>query len=105
MVSEYAPLVLTNAELYLETTDICNTLHACHVPTISTHQDWLLLSAMAQSICIFTMHRGFVEKFLFQIIVSNIVIRNLSSLDDLALYVFNFKELVGTLKIANPFDS
>ncbi|XP_002266541.2 uncharacterized protein LOC100255017 isoform X1 [Vitis vinifera] len=39
MVSEYAPLVLTNAELYLETTDICNTLHACHVPTISTHQD------------------------------------------------------------------
>lgn len=51
------------------------------------------------------MHRGFVEKFLFQIIVSSIVIRNLSSLDDLALYVFNFKELVGTLKIANPFDS
>ncbi|GAB2257620.1 hypothetical protein Droror1_Dr00013780 [Drosera rotundifolia] len=29
LVFEYGPLILTNAEKFLENTDICNTLHAC----------------------------------------------------------------------------
>ncbi|TQE05917.1 hypothetical protein C1H46_008441 [Malus baccata] len=30
LVFEYGPLILTNAEQFLETTDICTALHACN---------------------------------------------------------------------------
>ncbi|KAJ0028848.1 hypothetical protein Pint_35026 [Pistacia integerrima] len=33
MVFEYGPLILTNAEQFLETTDVCTMLHACNSPT------------------------------------------------------------------------
>lgn len=33
MVFEYGPLVLANAEKFLETTDICTTLRACKSKT------------------------------------------------------------------------
>lgn len=36
MVFEYGPLVLANAEKFLETTDICTTLHACNSSTDSS---------------------------------------------------------------------
>ncbi|KAJ4837824.1 hypothetical protein Tsubulata_029353 [Turnera subulata] len=32
MVFEYGPLVLANAEQFLETTDVCTVLHACNAP-------------------------------------------------------------------------
>ncbi|KAL8154428.1 hypothetical protein V2J09_012188 [Rumex salicifolius] len=32
MVFEYGPLILVNAEKYLENTDVCATLHACGKP-------------------------------------------------------------------------
>uniref|UniRef100_A0A6N2K7L9 Saposin B-type domain-containing protein n=1 Tax=Salix viminalis TaxID=40686 RepID=A0A6N2K7L9_SALVM len=32
MVFEYGPVILTNAEQFLETTDLCTMLHACKVP-------------------------------------------------------------------------
>ncbi|XP_030541816.2 prosaposin-like [Rhodamnia argentea] len=35
MVFEYGPLILANAEQFLETNDICTTLHACKASTIS----------------------------------------------------------------------
>ncbi|KAI3408255.1 uncharacterized protein J3R85_020393 [Psidium guajava] len=35
MVFEYGPLILANAEQFLETNDICTALHACKASTIS----------------------------------------------------------------------
>lgn len=32
MVFEYGPLALANAEQFLESKDLCATLHACDVP-------------------------------------------------------------------------
>ena len=32
MVFEYGPVIMTNAEQFLETTDLCTMLHACEVP-------------------------------------------------------------------------
>ncbi|GAB2300772.1 hypothetical protein Dimus_034808 [Dionaea muscipula] len=36
MVFEYGPLILSNAEKFLESTDICTTLHACSPKTAGT---------------------------------------------------------------------
>ncbi|XP_044472923.1 prosaposin-like isoform X2 [Mangifera indica] len=33
MVFEYGPVILTNAEQFLETTDVCTVLHACSLPS------------------------------------------------------------------------
>ncbi|KAK1562748.1 hypothetical protein Q3G72_016464 [Acer saccharum] len=38
MVFEYAPLILTNAEPFLENTDVCNILHACRSPAAGHEQ-------------------------------------------------------------------
>lgn len=38
MVFEYGPLFLSNAEQFLETTDICTMLHACDSPTAGAKQ-------------------------------------------------------------------
>jgi saposin len=43
IVFEYGPLVLANAEKFLETTDICTTLHACKSKT-SVSQDVPLMT-------------------------------------------------------------
>ncbi|XP_059668119.1 uncharacterized protein LOC132313392 [Cornus florida] len=37
-VFEYGPLILNNAEKFLETTDICTALHACDSPTAGNKQ-------------------------------------------------------------------
>ncbi|XP_024017899.1 proactivator polypeptide-like 1 [Morus notabilis] len=36
MVFEYGPLILANAEQFLETKDICTLLHACDSPTVNS---------------------------------------------------------------------
>lgn len=36
MVFEYGPLILANAEQFLETRDICTVLHACDLPTTNS---------------------------------------------------------------------
>lgn len=38
MVFEYAPIILTNAEQFLETTDVCTILHACKSPAAGADQ-------------------------------------------------------------------
>jgi len=38
MVFEYGPLILVNAEQFLETNDICTIVHACHSPTANIKQ-------------------------------------------------------------------
>ncbi|KAF5471451.1 hypothetical protein F2P56_008240 [Juglans regia] len=38
MVFEYGPLILANAEKFLETTDICTVLHACNSPAASSNE-------------------------------------------------------------------
>jgi saposin len=39
MVFEYGPIILTNAEKYLENNDICTMLHACN-STLSITKEW-----------------------------------------------------------------
>ncbi|XP_057971949.1 uncharacterized protein LOC131160354 [Malania oleifera] len=36
LVFEYAPMILANAERFLETTDVCAVIHACNLPTSSS---------------------------------------------------------------------
>ncbi|KAF9684834.1 hypothetical protein SADUNF_Sadunf04G0159800 [Salix dunnii] len=45
MVFEYGPVILTNAEQFLETTDLCTMLHACKGAEDSNEQAWTVLKA------------------------------------------------------------
>ncbi|KAH8505894.1 hypothetical protein H0E87_012918 [Populus deltoides] len=45
MVFEYGPLILINAEQFLETKDVCTLLHACKVPKDSGEQASTMLMA------------------------------------------------------------
>ncbi|XP_050214447.1 uncharacterized protein LOC126665640 [Mercurialis annua] len=45
MVFEYGPLILTNAEQFLETKDICIMLHACDSPTVAGEEAATVLKA------------------------------------------------------------
>ncbi|CAK7343628.1 unnamed protein product [Dovyalis caffra] len=45
MVFEYGPLILTNAEQFLETTDLCSMLHACKAPKDGGEQASTVLKA------------------------------------------------------------
>ncbi|KAF9680097.1 hypothetical protein SADUNF_Sadunf06G0084800 [Salix dunnii] len=45
LVFEYGPLILINAEQFLETTDVCTLLHACKVPKDSGEQASTTLKA------------------------------------------------------------
>ncbi|KAI4356127.1 hypothetical protein L6164_000174 [Bauhinia variegata] len=44
MIFEYGPVILANAEKFLETTDICTALHACKAPTEAIQQEIALFS-------------------------------------------------------------
>lgn len=45
MVFEYGPVILANAEQFLETTDLCTVLHACKEPEDSMEQASAVLKA------------------------------------------------------------
>ncbi|XP_030466003.1 uncharacterized protein LOC115685122 [Syzygium oleosum] len=49
MVFEYGPLILANAEQFLESNDICTTLHACKASTISAGEALGTSSGVASS--------------------------------------------------------
>ena len=49
MVFEYAPIILTNAEQFLETTDVCTILHACQSPASGHEQAAEAVTTLADS--------------------------------------------------------
>ncbi|KAL5808963.1 hypothetical protein ACOSQ3_029654 [Xanthoceras sorbifolium] len=49
MVLEYAPLILANAEQFLETSDVCTILHACQSPAAGHEQAALAATVLADS--------------------------------------------------------
>lgn len=49
MVFEYGPLVLANAEQFLEANDVCTTLHACKASSTITDVEVLETSSVVAS--------------------------------------------------------
>ncbi|XP_058214735.1 uncharacterized protein LOC131326138 [Rhododendron vialii] len=50
LVFEYGPLILSNAEQFLENTDMCNAIHACDSPSANNNQATLIEKAPMLSV-------------------------------------------------------
>ncbi|KAF7143719.1 hypothetical protein RHSIM_Rhsim05G0229000 [Rhododendron simsii] len=50
LVFEYGPLILSNAEQFLEKTDMCNAIHACNSPSANNNQATLIEKAPMLSV-------------------------------------------------------
>lgn len=50
LVFEYGPLILSNAEQFLEKTDMCNAIHACDSPSANNNQATLVEKAPMLSV-------------------------------------------------------